>query len=450
MTPKRNDPCPCGSGKLYKHCCKPSRRERHLRQREIALAPAPQEAWESDDAWLPDEMQGMLRDVRRHASPEQVQELERLLKMTEEVVAYEEMHDEIDSAMETLEAHRAEFEALDPEAAMDRAERLFSEEQFRPMRFTAEDVHRAFEEVGYPQRLRGPTPQDADPLHEAILFLVDEDLRRHLSRKLMMLLPEYVSAGRYLDAWIIQYSAFLMFESPDRGNPFLGEMFHYGFAEWAEQVDTQPRALLEELGMDPSDFARMSPSEMEAWLEAQLADPESRARFDATMAEGSAFGDQAHAEYQQLQFTSLQLLEHDEEGRFLLAPEELDPWIPTVVERLAPFTKQALEAAQEEAWDDPEVQGILSDVLFEVALEMAPAVFTRERLDALMADLAAYSRDLTEAGDKEFALHAHLVYRDLIHEEAPGENRFLVGVCMASLLQMLVTLSEQAKAEKGQ
>jgi hypothetical protein len=391
----------------------------------------------------------MLREVRRHAPPEQIQEFERLLKMTGDVVAYEEMHDEIELAMETLEAHRDEFEALDPEAAMDRAERLFSEEQFRPMRFTAEDVHGAFEEVGYPQRLRALTPQDAEPLREAILFLADEDLRRHLSRKLMMLLPEYVSARRYLDAWIIEYSAFLMLESPDKGNPFLGEMFHYGFVEWAEQVDAQPKALLEELGMDPSDITRMSPPEMETWLEAQLADPERRARFDAYMAEGSVFGDQAHAEYQQLQLASLQLLEYDEEGRFLLAPEELDPWIPTVVERLAPFTEQAMEAAQEEAGDDPEIQGILSDVVFEVAREMAPAVFTRERLDALMADLAAYSRDLTEAGDKEFALHAHLVYRDLMHEEAPGENHFLIAVCMASLLEMLATLSEWAKAEKG-
>lgn len=328
MSPKRNDPCPCGSGKMYKHCCKPGRRERHRRQREIALAPAPLEGLESDDRSLPGEFRSLLQDVRRHASPDQARELERLLEMAEEVAAYEEAHDEIESAAQTLEAHRAEFEALDLEAAADLSERLFSEEQFRPMRFTAVDIHRAFEEVGYPQRQREPTTRDGEILRDAILFLAGQDLRPHLSRKLMMFLPEYVSAGRYLDAWMIQYCAFLMLEAPDESNPFLAEMLHHGFVQWAEQVEAQQEALLDEFGMDPSAIAGTSPREMEAWLQEQLADPAKRAWLDAHLAEDSVYGDQARAEFQELQFASLHLLERDDAARFLLSPEEVEPWIP--------------------------------------------------------------------------------------------------------------------------
>lgn len=80
---------------------------------------------------------------------------------------------------------------------------------------------------------------------------------------------------------------------------------------------------------------------------------------------------------------------------------------------------------------------------------MALAIYTPERLDELLADLEAYGRDLVEAGDKKLAMYAHLVYRELKHEDAPGESRFLIGVCMASLGLMLTALSEQAQARAG-
>lgn len=45
---------------------------------------------------------------------------------------------------------------------------------------------------------------DAEVLRDAILHLADSTLRQRLARKLLMWLPEYVSAGRYLEAWMLQ------------------------------------------------------------------------------------------------------------------------------------------------------------------------------------------------------------------------------------------------------
>jgi hypothetical protein len=106
-----------------------------------------------------DELQGPLHQIRhlarqvmRHAPPDEKQEIQQVLEKVEEMAAYEAMQDEIEAATQVLEDHRPEFEALmkDGVAAMDRADQLFSEEPFVPMRYTAADVHRAFEAAGYP------------------------------------------------------------------------------------------------------------------------------------------------------------------------------------------------------------------------------------------------------------------------------------------------------------
>ncbi|MDH4138078.1 MAG: SEC-C domain-containing protein, partial [Anaerolineae bacterium] len=296
--PGRNDPCPCGSGKKYKHCC--MRKDRQ-RPRMRAFAPT---AHLSESQTNPiqeqlDQIRTMGQAVMDHVPSDQAQELQQLLERAEELAAYEALHDEIEAATQALEAHRAEFEALmkDGIAAVDHAQRLFSEEPFAPMRYTAADVYRAFEAVGYPSRYQEePTEEVIETLVAAVLHLADEDQRLHLARQLLMLLPEYVSAERYLDAWLIQYSAFQMTEAPDESNPFLFTMFNLAFAEWASQVDSQQEALLHALGIDRSAVAGMSVDEVEAWLQAQMADPAKKAQVEAYYAAHPMMSDQAEAE----------------------------------------------------------------------------------------------------------------------------------------------------------
>ena len=444
--PKRNDPCPCGSGKLYKHCCKPSRRESFQHSGEIALSPAPLETTEGGGPPLPGELRAMLENVKRLVPADQARDLEQLLHKAEDVVAYEEMQDEIEDAAVAMEAYYDEFQALDLDQAADLADRLFAEARFRPFRFRAEDIHRAFEAVGYPQRQHKPTQRDAEILRDAVLHLADQDLRQHLARTLMMCLPEYVSAGRYLDACMIQLSAFQMLEAPDESNPFLAEMFRLGFVEWAERIEAQQDALLGELGIDRSQITQMTPREMEAWLEEQMADPETLARFEDYLGEDKLYGDQARAEFSQLERGSLQLLERDDAGRILLSPEEVEPWIPGLVEQLGAIEEQAMEAAGEEAWDDASVQDDLRDAVFEVAQEMLPVLFTAERMDQLVSDLRAYSHDLDEGGDKTSALLAHTAATTLERAQDPAEEPFVIGVCIASLVLRLSALGQEEGA----
>ena len=395
------------------------------------------------------QIRSMGQAVMDYVSFDQAQELQQLLEQVEELATYEAMHDEIEAATQVLEAHRAEFEALmkDGIAAMDHAHRLFSEEPFAPMRYTAADVHRAFEAAGYPSQYREePTEEDMETLVSAILHLADEDRRFHLARQLLMLLPEYVSAERYLDAWLIQYSAFQMTEAPDESNPFLFVMFNLAFAKWASQIDSQQEVLLRELGVDRSAVAGMSVDEVEAWLQAQMADPAQKAQVEAYYAAHPMMSDQAEAEIIELERGTLSLLERDDADPLYLSSEELKPWVPVLLERLAPIKEQAQQAAERGDWKDPGTLQAMGDIFVEIAREMVPVVFTPERLDRLVADLRDYRRKLLDKREGQAAMHAHAAFMMLEREETPAENPLLIGICFASLRLLLITLSEEARA----
>jgi len=386
-----------------------------------------------------------------HVSPDQVQELEQLLDQVDKMTTYEAMRDEIEIASQTLEAHRPEFEMMmsDLQSAADRTRRLFSEERFAPWRFTADDLHRAFEVVGYPQRFGGGSEESADTTVAAILHLADEEYRQRVARQLMMLLPEYVAAERYLDAWLIQYSAFRMIEAPDESNPLLAEMFYHGFGDWATQVEAQQKALLQEMGLDASTAAGMSIDEAEARIQALMADPAKKARLEAHYADHPLLSDQAQAEMWELERGAFTLLERDDADALYLSPEEVYPWAPTVLERLAPFEARAKQAAEGGEFDASEVLEPMQEVLLAVAQEMVPAVFTPERLAQLRADLRAYRNSLREAGESKAVMYAHTALRILEREEPLAENPLLIAICFASLHSMMITAAEEAQAESG-
>jgi hypothetical protein len=451
MTQKigRNDPCPCGSGKKYKHCCMRKDRQR----RRAGASSSTVRLGESRTSPIQEQLaqiRSMGQAIMDQVPSDQAQELQQLLEQAEELAAYEALRDEIEAATQVLEAHRAEFEALmkDGIAAVDHAHRLFSEEPFAAMRYTAADVHRAFEAVGYPSRYREePTEEDMEMLVAAVLHLADEDQRLHLARQLLMLLPEYVSSERYLDAWLIQHSAFRMIEAPNESNPFLFTMFNLAFAEWASQVDSQQEALMHELGIDRSAVTGMSVDEVEAWLQEQMADPAKRAQIEDYYAAHPMMSDQTEAELIELERGTLSLLERDDADPLYLLPEELEPWVPVLLERLAPIKEQARQAAERGDWKDPGTLQAMGDIFVEIAREMVPVIFTPERLDQLVADLRDYRRKLLDKRESQAAMHAHAAFMMLEREETPAENPLLIGICFASLRLLLITLSEEAQAE---
>jgi hypothetical protein len=267
-----------------------------------------------------------------------------------------------------------------------------------------------------------------------------------------MMLPEYVSAGRYLDAWLIQYSAFRMTEVADEGNPFLFEMFHHGFDEWARQLEEQQRSLMRELGIDVSEMAEMSIQEADAWVRAQMADPAKGALLEAYYEAHPMMREQVQAEMVELERESLRLLERDDADCLYLSPEEISPWVPVLMERLEPVEAQARKAAEGEDQDRAGTLEAMGKIMGEVAQEMVPAVFTPERFDQLVADLKEYWSDLLEKQEEEAARLAHLASMMLEEkDEVPVGNPLLIGMCFASLRLTMIVLSEeaQARAESG-
>lgn len=114
---------------------------------------------------------------------------------------------------------------------------------------------------------------------------------------------------------------------------------------------------------------------------------ERQARLEAYFATHPMLSKQAEAELRELERGTILLLERDDANCLYLSPEEVDPWVPAAMERLAPLEAQALQAAEREKQDDPGMLQAMANALIEVAREMMPVVFTAERLNQLMADL---------------------------------------------------------------
>ncbi len=189
----------------------------------------------------------------------------------------------------------------------------------------------------------------AESVVAAILHLADSDHRMHLARHLTMLLPEYVAEDRYLDAWLIQYSGFQMVEAPDKSNPFLFEMFQFGYEEWANQIADQKEGMMRQFGLDPTQIPEreMDFADAEAWLQEQMADPEKQAAMEAYYAAHPMMQEQGQAEVWELEKKSLLLLDREDAAPLYLSPDEVQPWLETFLDRLEPLEARAAQAEAE-------------------------------------------------------------------------------------------------------
>ena len=216
----RNDPCHCGSGRKYKKC--------HLdadQRNRVTIPPSQADSESPSAAHVIERERNRLRQLSKQGSARDKKEFDALLSKTEPLLEYLERQAEIEAAAAELETHRAEGERLMAEE--DRyfalAQTVFAEECFASLRFTAPDVQRAFDHVGYPATL-SPDKQTAEILRAAILHVADKESRSRLAMSLLLRLPEFVTAGRYLEAWILQHSAYETAEEDDASNAFLFEM----------------------------------------------------------------------------------------------------------------------------------------------------------------------------------------------------------------------------------
>jgi len=225
----RNDRCHCGSGKKYKRC--------HLKLDAAALRPAPAVGAEEPPrphSALSDIEQavGLLGKVLKAGDEKQQEQVARLLARAASLKDYLSRKVDIDAATQALEPHRREFARFyeDKTALQARVEAVFAEDRFAPLRFTADDLQRAFDHAGSP--LAVPTEKLAGHLRTCILHLADTQYRPWAAASLMVSLPDYVKAAQWMDGCLVMNCAYLTSNEHNEPNPFLWQMFVQGYQGW--------------------------------------------------------------------------------------------------------------------------------------------------------------------------------------------------------------------------
>ncbi len=441
----RNDPCPCGSGKKYKHCCLAL--DRAVRQMQ-AVAASPSQDAESVNA--------QIRQIRTQLIPrlpeERVQEVETIIEQLELLSAYLSMGDRIEKAGEQLSAHEFEYRQMmrDPAATTERALALFAEDPFADLRYTVEDLNRAFEEIG-PLRPYAAPDEVMDYLMDASVYLAgDLPERQRVAQRLLMTLPDYVAEGRYLDGWLIQMSAWRLVEVPDEGNLFSFATAYLVYEAWQDALDEQREGLLSLLGVEDEDLAGLDVEEVDALVRARLADEGRKAALEAELEADPVLLETLQSATWQVELESTQLLEREDAVVLYIPWEEADAWVTLLSERLAPLTEelQVLRARGESP--DPEMMSRGRTILLDTAQEMASALFTPERVQALVADLQDYGRKLLAKGEERAARLVHEAWMPLAgrgEDLDPTSAPLLVGLCYRSLGYWMATVADVAKSE---
>jgi hypothetical protein len=386
------------------------------------------------------QMASLLRALSSKAPKKERAEFERLAAQTKPIMAYLERREEIEAASTTLEAHRAEFERIveDEKAYLERSHALFAEERFAPLWFTAADIRRAFARVGYPPNF-SPDDQVVENLRAAILCLADKQRRTELAMNLLLHLPHYVAAGRHLDGWLIQDCADTTVEIPEESNPFLFQMFSHGYDAWAGEERARDEALLREVGMDPACLHSMSLEEIDAWLQAQQADPAKKARMEAVLQANPDRRAQAVAGVERMERDFIKLLEREDARALLLPQEEVEPWLPALSRRLE-GAQGRLPELSDDTSPDAAATKAFADVIWPVVGEMAQSIFTPERIQQLVSELRQYRSAQFAAGDKGAAGCAMGAIASLEQEDDPGRSYLLNALCFVSLRAVLDTM----------
>ena len=347
----RNERCHCGSGKKYKHC--------HLdadRQSELGASQPPPERPASITAENLEKLPALLELLSEKGPAKDRASTVELIAKSKTLLEYMRRHHEIEAAASALNFYRAEFDRLaaNEEEYQARTRALFAEVCFAPLRFEAADIKRAFDHVGYPAM--ASKEKTVETLRAAILWLGDKPCRADLAMELYLRLPGLVAAGRFLDGWLLQDCAYSTSENAGESNPFLFEMFSYGYDAWEAEKLARDESLLRNLGLPSSRAQGMDAEELEAWVREQSNDPAGNAVLEAFFRDHPELHSVAVANAKAMEHDCVEILKRPDARSFLLAPDEIESWIPAMAE--------CCEKAQPEAANttkDSPIQGPLSE-----------------------------------------------------------------------------------------
>jgi hypothetical protein len=445
----RNDPCHCGSGKKYKKCHL-DKDQRHARIQPVATSSDTPSAQDTPPVRLDlKKLPERLRQISKDGPDQGRAEFEELIATTAPLFEYVERQAEIEAAGAELEAHRKEFKELadDWKRCHAFAEKLFAEQCFAPLRFTAEDVRRAFDHVGYPGVL-SPDDKAAETLRAAILHIADKERRSALSIQLLLELPEFVATKRYLEGWLVQIAALETAEAHDESNEFLFQMFSYGYDAFTAEKQAQDEALLKEVGVDLDRLRKMSRDELDAWLAAQTADSAKGVALESFFSKHPHLQKEAVANLDAMERNSTKLLEREDSHVLHLPGEELGPWITRLNERLSESDFQPDQMTDSAA--KARAGKIFEEQIFPVVREMADTIFTPVRIQNLGADLRKYRNERLDDGDTKTAEYANGAITSLREKHQPGQNPFLVTLCWKSVLSLQKATPKETEMETSE
>jgi hypothetical protein len=369
--------------------------------------------------------------------------LRSVFKESETLLTYLAQQEEIEAASEKLEPYHAEFDRLchDAVAYERQSKALFAEAAFIPFRFTTADLRRAFAEEGVPA-LDGASKKTGKLLRKALLLLATKERRNELALRLLLLMPGYVERDRHLDALMIEFCAQMTAEETDESNPFLGRMFLYGLDAWGADQDASRNAVLKEAGFHLGPDA--DPEELESWLDRELANPESAARWQRLLDAHPELQATSNDGFQLMTRRAVGLLDHEDSARLLLGAEEIQPWESLLLEKLQAMIgeigplKPGVKASKTQS------KKAFDQFYLPAMQEITKGIFTPQRIRRLAAELREYRKDLAAAGDKKALMGATAAILYVESEAEPEMNSFLVNLCARSVMKCGAAAEQEA------
>ena len=351
--------------------------------------------------------------------------------------AYTTAQPKIDDATKKIEKYRLDFNKIvaEPGKLFELAKKVFSEERYKSFRYSGTDVQRALETLGYPQVGVVPPLSFADIAELCIKYLTEPDRRFDLARQLLLFLPEYVDIGKNMEAHLILNTAYRMVESPVKINLFLYEMFRYGWEEWETEIETRRKAFLHELGTDVTRIKEMSLEEAETLVTKLVTDPEKKARLLAFYTANPSLIQHDAAQALQMEQSAVLLLISDAAGPLHLPSSEIKPWITDeLIGKLQPLGAKARTALNNEKENEfNALMEKITDIMIEVAMDMANKIFVPKRRNQLVEDIKAYRYTLLEKNRINEFKYAQGALMALSNDDVPSGNVLLVTICFENL-----------------
>ena len=437
----RNEPCYCGSGKKYKRC--------HLALDEsVHSAPPPtieqkpKLSSEDDPAELApggSSQPGQFKNIgevfklaESAGLMKRNPELQRIFKENKTLLSYLGRQQEIEAAAAKLVPYEDEFQKFlsDEAACKDRYTMLFDEQPFADLRFTAMDVEKAFQKVGYPPAT-GKTEEIYKVYRDALSLLCSKEHRNELALQLLMRVPQYVEDNRFIDARVIVLFSDLTADERLDPNPFLSLLFYYGLEGWTRQRAQEQKTVFREMGLNVKQG--MTPDEIDAFLAELRNDPVKTARLQNFVEANPEVRALSNANLELMDRNAVSLLDRKDACSLLLRAEELEPWAPFLMEKFQLMAEKHGIAEGTAPLPEAQRQEAFEAIYLPAMREVTKGIFTPERIRTLVGELKVYRQQLFDAGEKQAVFDATGAINYVEREDDPSLNVFLLSLCAKSV-----------------